>query len=510
MRRKRKVVRLNQEPGNAIPSFGRYRNLKNPLVKQNSLSEEKLAEVHDAALKVLKDLGIKVLNDEARKYYRKAGAKVCETTLMVKLERDLVEKSLKSAPNLFTLYGAVAEKDIILGGNNLVFCPVMGPPFVSDIDRGKKVATLKDTENFIKLSEYFDIIHVQSTNVESQDIPTNERHLKVTESQLLLSQKPVCIYSRGQQQVQDAFEMIRISRGLGKKEFQEKAWCYTSINTNSPRQLDIPMCQGIIDFAKERQMIIITPFTLAGAMAPVTLSGALMLQHAEALAGIVLAQIVGPGTPVVYGSFTSNVHMKSGAPVFGTPEFVNAAFGAGQLARLVDLPWRGSAATTSNAPDGQSIYETYMSSWGTILGGANFMMHSAGWLEGGLTGSLEKFIIDIEMLQMFAEIFRWHESGDTDVAFDAIADVEPGGHFFGCQHTLDRYKDAFYEPLISDWNNFGTWTEQGSKTVTVRANEKWKQILREFQPPKIDDAVNDNLKEFVARRIREGGAPPVS
>ena len=183
MRRKRKVVRLNQEPGNAIPSFGRYRNLKNPLVKQNSLSEEKLAEVHDAALKVLKDLGIKVLNDEARKYYRKAGAKVCEATLMVKLERDLVEKSLKSAPNLFTLYGAVAEKDVILGGNNLVFCPVMGPPFVSDIDSGKRVATLKDTENFIKLSEYFDIIHVQSTNVEPQDIPTNERHLKVSRKQ---------------------------------------------------------------------------------------------------------------------------------------------------------------------------------------------------------------------------------------------------------------------------------------------------------------------------------------
>jgi trimethylamine--corrinoid protein Co-methyltransferase len=236
------------------------------------------------------------------------------------------------------------------------------------------------------------VLHLQSPNVESQDIPVHLRHYQVTEAQLTLSRKPFFIFSRGSEQVEDAFAMARLAHGLSQQEFEAKPLCYTVINTNSPRQLDIPMCQGIIDFARAGQVSVITPFTLAGAMAPVTMPGALVLQHAEALAGILLSQIVRPGAPVVYGSFTSNVDMKSGSPAFGTPEFVQAAFGAGQLARHIGLPWRGSAATASNAPDEQAVYEFLMSAWGSILGGVNVMVHAAGWLEGGLTGSMEKFI----------------------------------------------------------------------------------------------------------------------
>jgi trimethylamine--corrinoid protein Co-methyltransferase len=304
--------------------------------------------------------------------------------------------------------------------------------------------------------------------------------------------------------------MLRLARGIDEAAFQAQPYCYTVINTNSPRQLDVPMCQGIIDFAEAGQISVITPFTLAGAMAPVTVAGALTLQHAEALAGITLSQITRPGAPVVYGSFTSNVDMKSGAPAFGTPEFVKAAFGAGQMARHIGLPWRGSAATASNAPDAQATYEFLNSAWGSILGGVNMMLHSAGWLEGGLTASLEKFILDIEMLQIFAEIFQPVSTEAADIGFEAIAEVEPGGHFFGAQHTMSRYQSAFYAPLVSDWRNFGSWTEDGAKTATQRANGIWKKVLAEFSPPPLDPGITEALADYVQRRRGEGGAPPVS
>ena len=483
-----------------------YRNLKNTLVRQPAFSEDRLEAIHDTALRVIEELGIKVLNTEARQYFKQAGASVDEDSLIVKIDRALVASALESAPSEFVIHGRTAAHDVRMGGDNINFVSVGGAPHISDLDHGKRPATLEDTRNIIKLCENFDVIHLQSPNVESQDIPVHLRHYQVTESQLSLSQKPFFIYSRGSAQVADAFAMTRIAYGLNQQEFEARPWCYTIINTNSPRQLDVPMCQGIIDFARAGQVAVITPFTLAGAMAPVTMPGALVLQHAEALAGIVLSQIVRSGAPVIYGSFTSNVDMKSGSPAFGTPEFVQAAFGAGQLARHIRLPWRGSAATASNAPDEQSVYEFLMSAWGSILGGVNMMVHAAGWLEGGLTGSMEKFILDIEMLQTFAEIFNPLDSDDAELAFEAIASVEPGSHFFGCDHTMERYQTAFYEPLVSDWSNFGQWTDNGSKTATQRANGIWKKILQDFEAPAMDVARREELLAFIERRSAEGGA----
>jgi trimethylamine--corrinoid protein Co-methyltransferase len=486
-----------------------YRKLKNPLLRQPAFSEDRLEAIHRTALRVIEELGIKVLNDEARDYFKQAGASVDKTSQLVRIDPALIAGALESAPSEFTLYGSVPEADVTLGGDNIAFTCVGGAPHISDLDRGKRPGTLEDTRNIIKLSEHFDVLHLQSPNVESQDIPVHLRHYQVTEAQLTLSRKPFFIFSRGSEQVEDAFAMARIAHGLSQQEFEAKPLCYTVINTNSPRQLDIPMCQGIIDFARAGQVSVITPFTLAGAMAPVTMPGALVLQHAEALAGILLSQIVRPGAPVVYGSFTSNVDMKSGSPAFGTPEFVQAAFGAGQLARHIGLPWRGSAATASNAPDEQAVYEFLMSAWGSILGGVNVMVHAAGWLEGGLTGSMEKFILDVEMLQTFAEIFNPLDSGDAELAYEAIASVDPGGHFFGCEHTMARYQTAFYEPLVSDWSNFGQWTENGSKTATQRANGIWKKILHDFEAPAMDPARLEELQAFIERRSAEGGAPVV-
>jgi len=483
-----------------------YRNLKNPLLRQPAFSEDRLEAIHNTALRVIEELGIKVLNVEARQYYKQAGASVDEDSLIVKIDRELVAAALESAPSEFAIHGRTAAHDVKLGGDNVNFVSVGGAPHISDLDNGKRPATLEDTRNIIKLCEHFDVIHLQSPNVEAQDIPVHLRHYRVVESQLSLSQKPFFIYSRGSAQVEDCFAMTRIAYGLSQQEFEARPWCYTVINTNSPRQLDVPMCQGIIDFARAGQVSVITPFTLAGAMAPVTMPGALVLQHAEALAGILLSQLVRPGAPVIYGSFTSNVDMKSGSPAFGTPEFVQAAFGAGQLARHIALPWRGSAATASNAPDEQAVYEFLMSAWGSILGGVNMMVHAAGWLEGGLTGSMEKFILDIEMLQIFAEIFDPLNSDDTELAFEAIANVEPGSHFFGCDHTMERYQTAFYEPLVSDWSNFGQWTDNGSQTATQRANGIWKKILQEFEAPALDVERSEELEAFIERRSAEGGA----
>ncbi len=484
-----------------------YRDLVNPLILQPAFSDDRLEAIHQTALRVVEELGIKVLNDEARSHFQRAGAHVDESSQMVKIDRVLIKAALDSAPSEFVMHGATPDANVTLGGKHIAFVSVGGAPHIADLDRGKRPGTLEDTRNIIRLSEHFDVIHLQSPNVESQDIPVNLRHLHVTESQLALSRKPLFIYSRGSGQVADAFAMTRLARGLSEAEFEQKPWCYTIINTNSPRQLDIPMCQGIIDFARAGQMSVITPFTLAGAMAPVTMPGALVFQHAEALAGITLSQIVNPGAPVLYGSFTSNVDMKSGSPAFGTPEFVRAAFGAGQLARHIELPWRGSAATASNAPDEQSVYEFLMSAWGSVLGGVNMMVHAAGWLEGGLTGSMEKFILDVEMLQIFAEIFQPLNSDDAELAFDAIAGVDPGSHFFGCDHTMERYQTAFYEPLVSDWSNFGQWTDSGGKTATQRANEIWKTILQEFEAPSIDVDVREQLDAFIARRTAQGGSP---
>ena len=497
----------------AAPSHLRkvnYSALKNPLIRQLAFSQDRLEAIHATALRVIEELGIRVLNEEARERFRQAGASVDDESWMVKIDPSLVAQALESAPSEFVLHGAIPEKNVILGGDNIAFVCVGGPPHISDLDRGKRNGTIEDTRNIIKLSEHFDVIHLQSPNVEPQDISINLRHLHTTESQLTLSRKPFFIYSRGSTQVKDAFAMTRIARGLSEDEFNQQAWCYTVINTNSPRQLDVPMCQGIIDFAEAGQVSVITPFTLAGAMAPVTMPGALVLQHAEALAGITLAQIVRPGAPVVYGSFTSNVDMKSGSPAFGTPEFVQAAFGAGQLARHINLPWRGSAATASNAPDEQSVYEFLMSAWGSVLGGVNMMLHAAGWLEGGLTASMEKFILDIEMLQTFAEIFQPLKSDDAELAFEAIASVEPGSHFFGCEHTMARYQTAFYQPLVSDWSNYGRWQENGSLTATQRANGIWKKILADFEAPIMDISVYDELQAYVERRTSEGGAAPDS
>ena len=484
-----------------------YRNLVNPLDHQRAFSDDRIAHIHDTALQVLETLGIRVLHDFARRIFAAGGARVDEGEQMVFLDRAMVAQALASAPGTVTLAGMAEGRDVTLGGRHVAFIGVGGPPHVTDIDRGRRPGTTADMRNFLKLSQHFDVLHITCANVEPQDAALNLRHFVTTQSQIELTDKPPFVYARGSGQVRDCFEMIRLGQGLTEAEFSARPRCYAVINTNSPRQLDATMCQGLIDFAAAGQMTVVTPFTLAGAMAPVNMAAALALQHAEAMAGIVLTQLVRRGAPVIYGSFTSNVDMKSGAPAFGTPEFVRAAFGAGQLARHIGLPWRGSAATASNAPDAQAAYEYLNSLWGALLGGVNMVIHGAGWLEGGLSASLEKFILDIEMLQVMAEVMIATDDDPGDL-YDAIAEVAPGGHFFGASQTMARYETAFYTPLVSDWSNFGQWSDAGAKTATERANGIWKQVVNDFVPPARDPARTEAVADYIARRTRQGGAVP--
>ena len=488
----------------------RYRSLENPFPPIEILSADQVEHLHAAALTILREQGIKVLLPEARAFLRGAGADVDEESELVRFDAGLVAQSLASAPGTFELIGRSPERTVTVGGRHLATVPVSSPPAVSDLDGGKCSGNLADFRDLVRLTQHFDVMHVTGPCVEPQDVPVQFRHLQSGLAYLTLTDKVPYLYARGRGQVADGFEMFRIGYGVDHDEFTSAPRCYTVINSNSPRQLDIPMCMGLIDFAAAGQVSIITPFTLAGAMAPVTLAGALTLQHAEALAGVTLTQAVRAGAPVVYGAFTSNVDMKSGAPAFGTPEYFKAAIASGQLARHIGLPYRSSAPNASNAVDAQAMYETMMSLFGAVLGGCNVLLHAAGWLEGGLTASKEKFILDIEVLQMLAETFQPLLVDDEEIGLDSIAETSPGGHFFGGAHTLARYRTAFYEPLVSDWANFGQWTEEGSRDATTRANETWKRILAEFEPPAMDDAVAAELAEFVERRTAEGGAPPES
>lgn len=509
LRRERRRGRTG-EAGSESSRRPNYRSLKNAFLPQPVFSDDQVVAIHDTALRVLEELGIKVLLPEARAIFAQAGALVDEDSQMVKIGRDIVTAALASAPRSIPARGGERYRDLDLELGTMTFLAGCGAPNVTDLERGRRPGTLQAFEDFIRLVQRFDVLHMLGPCVEPQDVDTRFRHYATGRAQLTLSDKVPFVFARGTPQVEDSFEMVRLARDLSEDEFLAGAYCYTVINTNSPRQLDIPMAQGIIDFARAGQVSIITPFCLAGAMAPITVAGALTLQHAEALAGLTLAQVVRPGAPVVYGSFSSNVDMKSGAPAFGTPEHVKATLGAGQLARFTGLPWRSGGGSAANISDAQAAHETQFALWGSVLAGATVCIHAAGWLEGGLSVSFEKLITDVEALQTVAELCA-KTPGDADaIGFEAIAEVQPGGHFFSAAHTMTRYRTAFYEPLVADWSNFGNWTQSGSKSATERATGIWKRILSDFQAPQSAAATAGVLDEFIARRTEEGGAAPVS
>jgi trimethylamine--corrinoid protein Co-methyltransferase len=482
-----------------------WERVANPYAPLQMLTPDQMQDLHDTSIRILKELGIKVMGENARDLMRRAGAKV-DSDGVVRLDESIVDNALATVPRQFTLTPGNPARQVHFGGRDLVFGLVAGPPNVHDRINGRRAGNLEDYRNFIRLARHFNVIHMIGNQVTApQELPANTRHLDTYLANLTLSDLSFHCTAIGRGRAMDGIRMMAIARGATLEDMARTPGVTTIISVNSPRLLDDAMGDGLIAMSQHGQPVTITPFTLMGAMTPVSLPAAMAQQNAEALFGVVLTQLVRPGTPVMYGAFTSNVDMRSGAPAFGTPENAKANVIAGQLARRYGLPYRTSNANASNTVDLQAAYETAMATWGAVLGGANLIYHAAGWLEGGLTASYEKLILDVEILQNMVEFLRPLKWDADELGFDAIRDVPAGGHFFGAAHTMARYEHAFYQPLLSDWRSYENWAIAGAKDAAQRATDLWQQALAEYEEPVIDAGRREELEAYVAKRREEIG-----
>ncbi|PZO81440.1 MAG: methyltransferase [Mesorhizobium amorphae] len=486
-----------------------WEEVRNPYAPMQLLDEERMEQLHTTSMRILSELGIRVMSEQVVELFAKAGAIVDRETMTIRVDESLVTEALRTVPSSFTLTSRNPAKRLHFGGNSINFGLVAGPPNVHDRINGRRQGNLADYQNFTRLAHHFNAIHMLGNQVVAPiELPAATRHLDTYYANITLSDLCFHCSAIGRERAMDGINMMAIARGVSLDEMRAAPGISTIISVNSPRLFDDAMAEGLIAMAEHGQPVTVTPFTLMGAMTPVTLAAALCQQNAEALFGIALTQLVNPGTPVMYGAFTSNVDMKSGAPAFGTPENAKANIIAGQLARRYNLPYRTSNANASNTVDLQAAYETEMATWGAVLGGANLIYHAAGWLEGGLTASYEKLVLDVEILQNMTEFLRPLPFDEDDLGFEAIKAVPAGGHFFGSEHTMSRYTTAFYQPMLSNWQNYGSWEEAGSKDALERATELWQQALRDYEEPTLDPAIREELDAYVARRRTELGQAP--
>ncbi len=494
---RRRTSRKPRNTGLVQRPFGEVRN---PLRPTELISTDQVETIHQASLRVLRDIGLKVDSAVARQLLAAAGADVDGDR--VRFDPAMVDEMLTGLPSEFTIHARNPEKTVTVGGNSLTFATVCGPSFVSDLDRGRRAGTLEDMRNFVKLSASLNIFHHEGgAGCEPLELPPETRHLDMMLAQTTLCDKgwQPC-WMNTAERARDCIEMAKIALGTDDDGLRARPGILGGVNTNSPLLIDDGQAEAVIEFARAGQPVHITPFTLAGAMSPATIGGSLVQQNAEALAGIVLGQAASRGAPVFYGHFTSNVDMRTGSPAFGTPEYAQSVIISGQMARRYGIPIRSSNTTAAACVDAQATYESDMSINACIQGHINVMMHAGGWLEGGLTCSFEKLILDAELLQMQAAFLDPIDLSEDALGLDAMAEAGPGGHFFGTAHTLARYETAFYSPMLSDWRNFETWAEDGAQTATERANAIWKQLLRDYEKPPIDPAVEEELEAYVVQR----------
>jgi trimethylamine--corrinoid protein Co-methyltransferase len=497
----REVTNFTQAP---------YRQKKNPFQPMSIFSVDEIESIHEASLKVLCDTGMEIQSPRAVEILKRGGASVDSDGRRVRFEPGFIMEKIATTPSEFTLHGRNKERHVHVGGQSIINTMVSSAPNVSDLDRGRILGNFEDYTNLIKLGEMLNTVHAfGGYPVEPCDLDVSVRHLKAVSAAARLTTKPLFGYAIGSERMLDVIEIVRISRGINKETLLKEPSITTVVNANSPLVYDKALLEGAIEMAEHNQPVIYTPFTLAGAMAPITVAGALVQQNAEALAGLAFHQCVKPGAPAMYGSFTSNVDMKSGSPAFGTPEYTQATIASGQLARKYKIPLRASNANASNAPDEQSVYESQMSLWACLLGQVNFILHGHGWIEGGLCASYEKVILDAEMNQMMEAFLQPAIVNKDTLGVEAIAEVGPANHFFAAQQTLDRYETEHYNPMLSDWRNFESWRDAGSETATQRANKIWKQLLEEYEEPKLKPEVEEGLSAFVDKRVAEGGAAPL-
>lgn len=479
----------------------------NPDLPTDALTADGVQRIHATAMRILSEIGIEFLNPQAVAILRQAGCRVSGTN--VRMDEDFVMEMLGHAPETFTITPRNPDRRLVVGGRHMLFVTVASPPNAWDLERGKRPGDFDTFRDLTRLTQYFNCIHaLGGYPVEPADIPANLRHLDCLFEMLTLTDKAVHAYSLGAERVEDAMEMVRLAGGLDQAAFDAMPRMYTNINSASPLKYDDQMLDGAMRLARRGQPVVITPFTLAGAMAPVTMAGAVALSLAEALAAVALLQYIRPGCPVAIGTFTPNVDIRTGAPAYGTPEYMRATQMAGQLVRFYKLPLRSSGVCASNVPDGQSMWETSNSLWAAVQSRSNIVYHAAGWLEGGLIASPEKFVMDCEVLQMIQRYFEeaTFATTDEDLAFEAIREVGPQGHYFGCQHSQDRQDTAFHQPFLSDGRNYEAWHREGAVWTSERAHGICRQILAECEPPGMDGDHLEELRRFTARRKQEGGA----
>jgi trimethylamine--corrinoid protein Co-methyltransferase len=488
------------------PSLAPLPRLVNHFAPLEILNAEQVERILLAAFRVLQEAGLEIRSTAAREIYRRAGALVDDETQLVRLGRELVEAHLAHAPQSFVLHARNSARHLHVGENVVNFGPVTGAPHIRDEESGRRYGDLESFRNILKLTHVLGVLHWQGgIVVEPVDVPVAVRHLLTYQAHIECADTVWAARGIGGVQAEDAIAMSAIEHGCTIEELAARPTLMTVTNVNSPRRVDEEILDNIIVMARHGQCVVITPFTLMGAMAPVTLVGALVQQTAEALGVIALCQMVRPGTPCVMGGFTSNVDMRTGSPAFGTPEYVHAVLAGAQLGRRLKLPVRSSAVNASPVVDAQSTYETAFSLQAAVLSHSHLINHAAGWLEGGLSASLEKIVVDAELLRNWAEILKPLEFSDDDLAVDAIKGIAAGGHFFGAAHTLARYQSAFYRPLLSDWSNFENWTDAGARNATQRATLIWKKLLASYVPPPLEPAVKEAIVAYVARRRQEIG-----
>ncbi len=480
-----------------------FRQTRNPFAPLEPLSAEQLHQIDDASLRILEEIGIDFLDDEALDLWAAAGAAVDRAAQHVRIDRGLLRELVGRAPSSFVLRARNPARSLTLGGDAINFATVGGAPFYSDLECGRRPGTLADFHRMVKLAQQCGPIHlVEGLLLEPQDVPVPVRHLEKGLAQFTLSDKALTAAAHGRDIAADYVAMAALV--YGEATLTEGPVFASIVNANSPLRFDERMLGGLIGYARLGQATVITPFILAGAMSPVTLAAAIAQQNAEALAGIALTQLVRPGAPVVYGGFTTNIDMQTGSPAFGTPEGALALLCGGQLARHYGVPYRGSGGlNNAKSVDAQASYETQLSLWPAVMAHANLILHSAGWLEAGLVCSLEKFIIDVEGLAVMQRLLEGVVIDEETLALPFIAAVGPGGHHLGTAHTLARYRSEFYMPIVSDRQNYDKWREDGSRDAARRAHDVAGQLLAAYEPPPLDAAVAEALADFVARRRKE-------
>ncbi|MBL8093685.1 MAG: trimethylamine methyltransferase family protein [Anaerolineales bacterium] len=498
---RRRERREAQRPG-ASHRHRTVQGLLNRLPITTVLSEEGVELIHQASMRLLRDTGILVLDyPAALETFRRNGATV--EGELVRIEAETLLHFISQAPATFIQLARDPAKNLEIGGRHVIFAPVYGPPFVGGLDFGRRQATLEDFHNFAKLTYLAEHLHHNGgTLVEPNDVDVRERHLDMLLAHLTLSDKAFMGSVTHADNARDTVAMAELV--FGAERIREQPAVLSLINASSPLRFDDRMFGALEVYARARQAVLVTPFIIAGAMSPSTLAATLAQQNAEALFGIAYAQMLNPGTPVIYGSFLANIDMKSGAPCFGTPEDNLALLAGAQMARRYNLPYRsGGNFTAARIPDAQAGYESAATFGATLAANVNFVLHAAGWLEGGLIAGYEKFVLDLEMCAMMARQVEGISLTEEDFAWDAYAEIPPGGHFLGAQHTLRHYDTAFFNHKAFTMDNYEKWEAEGSVDAYRRANGLYKEMLKAYEAPPIDPALREQLEAFVAHRRHE-------